>query len=177
MSRRLISPSLLAIICLVFVNLCTGTCSNCTFTVASDQHIGNITSTNAFVVRDLGYHGTIGSWEINTYGDTFHCQYQDATTSQDCSPVSVNSASTDTDDPRRVTDINPNNGVPRQFVPFDDTEQPGYDWGMGLTNGEFARYQHKQRMALTFSKQSLRQVTMRVLYTLRAITVLVGMVS
>lgn len=112
-------------------------CTNCTARVADHQHLGNITSTNSYVVRDLGYHGTIDSWEINSYGDTFHCQYQDPTTTRDCSPVSVNSASLDTDDPLYVEEFNLNDGAPQAFVPFDDTEQPNYNWGMGITNGKY----------------------------------------
>lgn len=117
------------------VSTATAACSNCTAQVASHQHLGNITSQNTYAVRDLGFHGTIDSWEINTYGDTFHCQYQDPTTTRDCSPVSVNSASLDTPYPLYVEDFNLYNGAPRAFVPFDDTEQPNYNWGMGITNG------------------------------------------
>ncbi|KAI9664167.1 MAG: hypothetical protein M1831_002346 [Alyxoria varia] len=104
--------------------------------VANTEILGNITSINAYTVRDLGFHGQIGKWGINSYGDTFHCSYQDEYTTEGCTvPLAANSASLSTDDPQRVEDFNlQGDNYPQPFVAYDYSEEPNSDWGMGITN-------------------------------------------
>jgi len=111
--------------------------------VSSTEFLGNITSTNADVIRDLGFHGTVGKYHINSYGDTFGCSVKNSTHQINCTiPIGGNTAAFSTDDPVQVTDWNLHEDtlwnnltdLPFQFCDYDATENPRYDWGMGITN-------------------------------------------
>ena len=125
-------------ILVAFATLAAGQYSPVNVDQGQSGALGNVTSTNSYTVRDLGFHGRVGKFGINTYGDTFHCQFQSPDTTTGCDlPLAANSASLDTNFPLFVTDFNLHgDGYPQPFVGYDYTEQPNSDWGMGLSNGK-----------------------------------------
>ena len=48
----------------------TGPCQG---NVTNAEFLGNVTSINTYSSRDVGYHGSIGNFQINIYGDTSQC--------------------------------------------------------------------------------------------------------
>ncbi|KAK0128101.1 hypothetical protein ONS95_000086 [Cadophora gregata] len=105
----------------------------------STEFLGNVTSTNTEDIRDLGFSGTVGSVNINTYGDTLICgdgsahdrYYQ----TPPCLLLHANSAAYARSDPRYITDFNlDRNGNAQIFCGYFDDETPESSYGMGLTN-------------------------------------------
>lgn len=49
----------------------TGTCAG---NVSHVDFLGNVTAPNSRSSRDCGFHGSVGKFQINSYGDTSQCQ-------------------------------------------------------------------------------------------------------
>lgn len=105
----------------------------------TSEFLGNVTSTNTENIRDLGFSGTVGSLNINTYGDTLICgdgsahdrYYQ----TPPCNLLHANSAAYAEPDPRNITDFNlDTDGNAQIFCGYFADETPEGNYGMGLTN-------------------------------------------
>lgn len=42
--------------------------------VSNVEFLGNVTSVNTYSSRDGGFHGTVGKFQLNSYGDTSQCR-------------------------------------------------------------------------------------------------------
>ena len=104
--------------------------------IASSRFLGNITSSCGNVVRDLGFHGQIGAWNINTYGDTLSCGNVD--NQENCLTYASNTAGASTSDPLKVDDFECTSAgrAPPQFCPniAEWGEKPNSAWAIGLGN-------------------------------------------
>jgi len=105
----------------------------------TSEFLGNVTSTNTENIRDLGFSGTVGNVNINTYGDTLICgdgsahdRYYQA---PPCNLLHANSAAYAEPDPRNITDFNIDaDGNAQIFCGYFADEAPEENYGMGLTN-------------------------------------------
>lgn len=110
------------------------------FTVTSAVINGNITSTNAEDIRDLGFSGIIVTTPLNVYGDTIICgngsEYDRYYQVPPYPIYGANSAAFPYKTNKQlITDFNLNSvGSAQQFCPFNSLETPNSDYGMGITN-------------------------------------------
>lgn len=101
--------------------------------VASVELLGDVSSNNTFVKRDLGFQGRLGNFVLLTYGDTM---WSDASYSDTFRGMTSDSAAFATDDPLVVQDFDLNTaGYPRQFCPLLECygENASVD-AIGITN-------------------------------------------
>lgn len=106
--------------------------------VYKTEFLGNITG-NSQVIRDLGFHGSVGGLNVNSYGDTFYCSKLDKSDRSGCTlPLAANTLSISTTDPTEVVDFNLHGKqqVPYQFCPYVPAwgETDAGSWGLGITN-------------------------------------------
>lgn len=106
--------------------------------VATVQLLGEVLSTNAELIRDLGFTGRIGDTWINSYGDVLICgDGSRAAREKQEKPfiLASNCGALATDDPTRVVDFNMGPGKrARMFCPLLPHEQPACDYAVGITN-------------------------------------------
>jgi hypothetical protein len=106
--------------------------------VASIQPLGEVLSTNAELIRDLGFSGRIGDTWINSYGDVLICgdgSREDREKQSNPWILVSNCAALGTEDPTRVVDINLAPGRRAQmFCPLLPDELPACDYAVGITN-------------------------------------------
>lgn len=103
------------------------------------EFLGNVTSTNTENIRDLGFSGTVGAVNLNTYGDTLICGHGSAHDryyqTPPCYLLHANSAAYAQPDPRNITDFNlDGHGNAQIFCGYFADETPEWKYGMGLTN-------------------------------------------
>jgi hypothetical protein len=102
------------------------------------QFLGEVLSTNAELIRDLGFSGRIGTTYINSYGDVLICgSGTREEREKQSSPwiLASNCAALGTEDPCKVVDFNLEAGKKaRMFCPLLENEKPGHEYAVGITN-------------------------------------------
>ncbi|KAL9049351.1 MAG: hypothetical protein Q9162_007266 [Coniocarpon cinnabarinum] len=106
---------------------------------ATVELLGNVTAPDSRSSRDVGFHGRVGKFEVNTYGDTSQCP--EGAQLDNCwdgaNFVGSNSAALDTDNPLIVQDFNLTGGDrSQQFCAKMDIpeEQDNVFFAIGTSN-------------------------------------------
>ncbi|KAK9328090.1 hypothetical protein V1520DRAFT_12981 [Lipomyces starkeyi] len=102
-------------------------------TVTSSTLLGDVHSTNTYVVRDNGFNGQIGDQTLLTYGDTL---YKDSSYSDTFYGIVSNSVAQPTSNPLQVFDLLLNSqGWPEQFCPVNAAwGEDNTDYAIGISN-------------------------------------------
>jgi len=101
--------------------------------VSSVEALGDVHSEDTFVLRDLGFPGTIGNNTWLSYGDTIYSDAQYEDINQGMTSDSIALA---TSDPTKVYDTNLNSqGFPQQFCPImEEYNEDASTYALGITN-------------------------------------------